>query len=238
MTIRQKTVKATKFLRNIFLAGLTLAGTIWATHAYTSYHMEVEMAARIDNVVVHELDEAYGQFGTEVHMLSRLVVAEIGGHPAEWDKVLAAVFHRVDSDQFPNSIEEVVKQLRSNGQGCQFDGMCDRKMELMVTDQGQVAREFVFKNLRAYYDGSYVSPLPGVHSFCVPASCERSKGYFGQFELLAEHDGHQYFGGTAKKETSVSKLAVAESPRPMTRPNLEDDSMAAAIAAPIRLAQD
>lgn len=176
-----------------------------------------------------ERTEAYGQFGTEVHMLARLIVAEIGGHPNEWPLVLATVLNRVGADQFPDTIEGVVKQLRAGGQGCQFDGMCDVKMERMVTDQGQAAIHFVEANLRAYYAGSYVSPLPGAHSFCVPAACEGAKGYFGQFELLAEHDGHRYFGGR------VSKLAVKTSPRPKPRPT---DPTAEAIAMAVRLAQE
>ncbi len=169
-----------------------------------------EMREAVDQAVIHEQELAYGQFGAEVHMLAVLLVGEIGQHREEWIDVFSAVIGRVESPLFPDSIEEVVKQLRPNSTLCQIDAMCDRKMELMVTDQGLAAIAFAHEQLTNYYNGTFV-PSIKAHSWATPIAAE-GHGYFECLVLVAKRQGHNYYTG------SCNPYAVMTSLRPKARP--------------------
>lgn len=208
-------------------AALSLVTLLGMGVQYAFHLVKEDKQAAVTAAVEAERNEAYGQFGAEVHMLAQLIVAEIGGQPEEWQYVAATVINRLEGSNFPTTFEEVMKQLRSDGTGCQFNGLCDEQMEKMTTSQGLAAIAFAQATLRAYYNGSYVSPLPEAHSFCVPAACDAAKGYFGQFQLLAEHEGHRYYGGEA-----LSPMAVSTSLRPMPRPEyLVEEAIAREVAS-------
>jgi len=138
---------------------------------------------------------------------------------------------------FPTTPADVVYQARSNGNGCQYDGPCDRVPDNLDSELG---RQIFLETVRHYVAwelGVFRSPVPGCHSYATKGGYENAPAYFDQFPEKKEIGSHIFFCGDAV-EMSGSKLAVKTSLRPKPRPADLGDRTAEAIADAVRLAQE
>ncbi len=140
---------------------------------------------------------AFRDRGDEYVLIKQAIIEEIGAHPDEWELVFAAiVVGRVESELFtPDTVEGILKQ--KFGSYWQFSYMGD-KIHPMITDELGDRVDAVMQPLWvAYVHGEYVSPIAGLHSFCVAAACdgEKAKQWFGRLQLCATMDGHEYYCG-------------------------------------------
>jgi hypothetical protein len=140
-----------------------------------------------------------------------------GESPEGRQAIVASIFERVARSDFPTTPASVVYQVRSNGQGCQYDGPCDRVPDNLDSALG---RQVLLETLRHYVAwelGVFRSPVPGCHSYATKAGYANAPAYFNQFPERVEVGNHIFACGEAVA-TSDSKLAVAKSPRPLARP--------------------
>ncbi len=89
---------------------------------YTTVNMTDEIVAR-RLATLEEMDRKRND--EEIQLISQLVMAEAEGEPLEGKRyVIDVIFNRVDSDEFPDTIEEVIFQ--TNQFECLDNGRFDR----------------------------------------------------------------------------------------------------------------
>ncbi len=140
-----------------------------------------------------------------------------GESPEGRQAIVASVFERVARSDFPTTPADVVYQVRSGGQGCQYDGPCDRVPDNLDSPLGRKIFREALVHYVAWELGVFRSPVPGCHSYATKVGYENAPAYFNQFPEKVEVGNHIFFCGEAVS-TSDSKLAVAKSPRPLARP--------------------
>ncbi|GEM_PF-3496645 len=155
---------------------------------------EIEIEVSPYERSLDELEELR-QPGGEIYELARAMYGETVG-----DGVIAqlstagSVFERLDRPDFPNTILGVLYQPYSNGWGCQYNSVCDDRVEDMDSEMGQRILDLATMAWTQYHNGTFVSPAGDSHSFCTPSACRKHWAYFGKLKLLATIGGHQWYG--------------------------------------------
>jgi len=196
--------------------------------------MSVVAATSVTIVLLHLTVE----HGPSIIALSVAAYSEGKGESPEGRKaIVGSIFERVTRSDFPTTPADVVYQVRSGGQGCQYDGPCDRVPDNLDSELG---RQIFLETLRHYVTwklGVFRSPTPGCHSYATKAGYENAVAYFNQFPEQIEIGDHVFFCGDSREKLD-SKLAVETSLRPKPRPVELGDHTAKAIAAAVALAQE
>lgn len=123
----------------------------------------------------------------DYEVLLRIVEAEAGGEDAEGKMLVAGVIlNRVESEQFPNTIKEVVFQ-KSNGV-TQFSPVSDGKYEkVQVTKDTVVAVNEVLGGKDITQGALYFA----ARKYADP---ERMRWFDENLAYLFSHGGHEFFG--------------------------------------------
>lgn len=219
--MKMKLAKIFRRTLNMLAIVSVIGVTGLGVHLWDKHQIQVE----IDLAVIHELDGF-----AEVYVVAEAITGELGvRYQDEWPDLFSALVNRVEDPRWPDTFEEVIKQMRPEGKGCQIDAMCDSVMEMMVSESGNQALQFAYVALKAYYAGQWQSTVGDAHSWATPQAAE-DHAYFDGLILEKESFGHQYFSGewiNPKGETFVAK-----SLRPVARPaDLMAEKVAALVAA-------
>lgn len=180
-------------------------------------------------VAVGAVVKAYTVSVPHVHNIysaAKLIDGEARGESRKGQKaVFASILTRMADDRFPDTFHAVMYQPYSNNvKLLQYNAMGDHWHEDLSTDLGQT---ILMRTTWWYLQnelGIFRAPAEarGAHSYCVPAACERQKGYFGRLYLIGTIGNHDFYGDEPQKLittiVSTKNTAITSSLRPKARP--------------------
>jgi hypothetical protein len=155
----------------------------------------------------------------EVHIYlnAQALLGELGTrYIDEWPHAQSVIFTRLTDPRWPMSIDEVLLEKRPNGRGCMVDAMCDEVTENLLTDEGNIAREYAAIALAQFAADEFILTHSG-HSWATPTAAA-GHAYFEGLTPVAEGSGHLYFADAQTRPQARPDCLTGCIPNPLTRP--------------------
>lgn len=141
---------------------------------------------RVEKIYLLEKKLAYNLSEEDVNVLMRIVEAEAGGEDIEGKLLVAnVVLNRMENDEFPDTVKEVVFQ-RGNGV-TQFSPVADGRYD--TVEISEETEEAVWRALK----GEDISQGALYFAAREHADSDRMKWFDENLTFLFKHGGHEFF---------------------------------------------